>query len=99
MRKRFEFGIMRCHQRRNFAFEQMHQNGARQCRPFNGIRPRPQFVQQNERMFIGLVQNVRDIFEMRGKRGKRLFDGLFIANIGIDAGEDRQTRAGTRGNV
>ena len=46
-----------------------------------------------------MFENANDVRDMTAKRTERLFDGLLIADIGIDGMEAGQLRTALHGNV
>jgi len=54
-------------------------NGKR--RALDGVGPRAELVQKHQGMPVGLGKDRDDIFHMRRKGGKRLFDRLLVADV------------------
>jgi hypothetical protein len=47
-----------------------------------------QFIQDDQRLSICLIDDMDDIGHVPGEGGKRLFDRLFIADVGINIVKD-----------
>src|SRR5574341_695765 len=91
-----ELGIMRCHESRASSFEQMVENGARQGRALLRISARTQFIKNDERAMIDLLEDPNDICNVTAECAERLLDGLLVADIGIDRVKAGKFRAALR---
>src|ERR1700679_3971218 len=65
-------------------------NGYRECRALFRIRGRPEFVKQYEGVGFGFAGDAIKIDDMRGEAGEIAFDRLRIADVGVDAGKERE---------
>ena len=63
------------------------EDGTRQGRTFLRVGAGTQFIQQHQRGAPGFEQDAHNVADMPGKSGKRLLDGLLIADISEDIGE------------
>ena len=59
---------------------------------FFGIGGRAELVQQDERRRVGLARDAVEVDDVRGEAREVALDGLRVANVGVDAGEERQPR-------
>ncbi len=92
--KCFQFRVMGGYQTGNGAFHQVREQGTCQRCTFLWVSPGAQFIQQDQDSRIGLLKNPDDVGDMAGEGGKRLFDGLFIANIGKYVIKNAERRPG-----
>ena len=53
----------------------------RQCRAFDRIGPRAQLIQQDQRLFVCLLQNPDDIGHMRREGREALFNALLVTDV------------------
>ncbi len=77
----FYFRIMRRHKKQRAAFFQFFENGDRYSHPFRRVRSRAEFIHYDKTVTIYLMQDIKYIGDMRGKRGKILRQILSIADI------------------
>src|SRR5215207_451331 len=99
MREGFEFRIMGCDESCASVFKQMTQYRTRQRRAFLRIGPCTQFIENNQRTVVNVLQNANDVRDMTAECAERLLDGLLIADIRIDRVETQQLRAALRRDV
>ena len=78
----FQLRVVGGHQGGDAAPQQVIQDGPRQGCALLRVGARPQFVQQHQRAAVGVRQNVDDVGDMPRKGGKRLLDGLLVADVG-----------------
>jgi len=99
MREVFEFRVMRGDERCASRFEQLSEDGTRQGRAFLRIRPRAEFVEDDERAPVDPLEDVDDVRDVAAERAERLLDGLLVADVGKDGVEGRQFRSALRRDV
>ena len=80
-RKRFDLAIVRGRHGARALLVQRFKDCLRKRRALDRIRACAQFVKEYERMDIRLIEDTNGIRHMRRKRGKRLFDRLFIPDV------------------
>ena len=89
----FEVAVMGCGECCNAPIAQVFKECGRECRAFVGIGSGSQFIKQDEALGVGLFQDVDDVGHVTGECAQVLFDGLFVAYVGVDTFEDRQDTA------
>ena len=94
-----QLAVVRGGHGRHAARDQMLQNGHGQRGALGGVGARAQFVEQGQRMLAHALEDFHDVRHVRRKGGKRLLDGLFVANIGKHLVEHRHFAAILRGNL
>ena len=57
-------------------------DGNGQRRALGGVRARAELVKQDEAVFVADLEDLYNILCMRRERGKRLLDGLLVADVG-----------------
>src|SRR5262245_17255805 len=75
------------------------QDRAAQGGPFRRIGPGPEFVEQNEALVIGGLEDRRDPRDVRTERAERLFQALLVANIREHVRPDRDRASFRRRDV
>ena len=70
-----------------------HERRGGQRRPFGGIGPAPDLVEEDERGVVGMVKNPAKHPNVRAERRETRRDRLAVADVGIEAAEDRETGA------
>ncbi len=81
------------------AFKQMIEDRTCQGCTLLRISARAKFIEDDQRMGIDLLENADDVRDVTAKRAERLFNGLLIANIGVDRMEAGQLRTALHGDV
>src|SRR5688500_10762835 len=94
-----ELRVMRCHQGRASAFEQVTHDRTRQRRAFLRISACSQFIKDDERARINMFENANNVSDMTTECTQRLLNGLLITDISVDIVETRQSRSALRRNV
>ncbi len=84
----FKFGVVRGGERGHALIEQIRKDGAGDGRAFGRVGAGAEFVEDDERARVGLLQNFDDVGDVRRKSGQALLDGLFVADVGVDAVEE-----------
>src|SRR5688500_4611045 len=92
MRKGLELRIVCCDQSGASGFQQEAEEGACQRCTLLRIGACAELVEDDERAVISLFENADDVSDVTTECAERLFDGLLIANIGIDRMEAEQLR-------
>ena len=72
------------------AVEKVAGNGDGQRRAFFRIGGGAEFVEQHERARIGEAGEAVEVGDVRGKGGERRLNGLRVADVGKERGEDRK---------
>jgi len=99
MRESFQLRVMRRDDVGNPAFQQVGEHRPRQRGAFLRVGARAELVQQHQRAVIRALEDAHKLADVPGERGKRLLDGLFIADVGENVAEQAQARAGLRRNL
>ena len=82
--KELEFGkVRRCEAGYMMVHDILH-DGTGEGRPFLRVGAGAQFVEQHQRLSVGTVEDANLIGHVSGEGRKRLFNGLFVADIGKD---------------
>ena len=87
------------HQVGDALFDQKGQDALRQGRAVLGVGAGAQLIQQHQRFGGGLLEDADDIGDVPGKGGQRLFDGLLVADIGVNIQKDAEAGAGLNRDV
>ena len=78
--------------------EQLLQQRAGQRRALGRVGTGAEFVQQDEGLRAGGLDDAHDVGHVRREGGERLFDRLLVADVGEDVVEDGDARAGLGGH-
>ncbi|MPM54776.1 hypothetical protein SDC9_101556 [bioreactor metagenome] len=99
MRQRFQLRVVGGDEAGDAFLYQVEHDGAGDGRPFLGVGTSAQLIEQNQRFGAGVAQNAHDVGNVAGEGGKRLLDGLLIANIGKDVLKEADLRSRLGGDV
>ena len=75
------------------------QNGNGKRRALDGVCSRAHFVEEDEASALDVCEHLHDMHHMRGERGKRLLNALFITDIREDIVENAHHRAVSHGDM
>ena len=90
---RFQIAQMRRHHRPAAAFVEAVEDGPAQRRPFRRVGAGAEFVQQNQAIGVGFFEDEGDARDVRTEGAERLFQALFVADVGQDVVEDGDVAA------
>ena len=99
VRETFQFGVVRGDEGRDAASEQGRQDGARQRGALLRIGASPQFVEDDQRTRVGMLEDADDVGDVAAEGAERLLDGLLVADVSIDRLEEAEFRAAFRGDA
>ena len=81
--KCLNLAVMRRRDRFRSAVEQFLQNRLRECRAFDRVCSRSEFIQKDQRPLVRVPQDLDGVFHVGRKCGERLFDRLFVTVIRV----------------
>ena len=97
-RKRLDLAVMRGGERRCARLLQIGKDRLRERRALIRVGACAELVEQNERLIVRFAQDADEVGHVRGERGQRLLDRLFVADVRKDLAEHRDLAALVRRN-